>query len=115
MTVEEGGINLPGGPTERTLKDTDTGKHMEVVVPANPDGSLPYKNPAAGYELSDYTDEAGTTQYHGYVRSDGAWFIKRIVTNTDPRTVRFVSGASGYSDAWAARETKSYVTFDAAF
>lgn len=73
------------------------------------------KNPLDGYELSDWTDEMTNPQYHGFLHASGAWAIKTLDTSTNPRTVRWCKGASGYVTEWGNRGSQTYDYFDATF
>jgi hypothetical protein len=122
MAIEEFEISLPKGERERVLRDTTNERLVGVAALSHPTtgalvppASSDYQSPIAGYELSDYTDESVSPQYMGFVNASGAWFIKQLITSTDPRTIRFESGESDYSTGWAGRAAGTYVTFDAAF
>lgn len=72
-------------------------------------------HPLTSYELSDWTDEVVNPQYHGFLRPDGGWVIKRIDASTSPRSVRFARGASDYATNWTGRAGLTYQTFDVVF
>ena len=65
------------------------------------------------YQISDEATKVGldTTMYFGYLSHGGPWVI--MVWDTVAKTYRYLAGKDGYTAAWAARETNSYVTFDA--
>ena len=55
-------------------------------------------------------DVEGMPIYLGYIRSDGAWYIKRI--NTDDNTTMYVSGKTDYLTAWSGRAGLVYIDFN---
>lgn len=56
-----------------------------------------------GYVCSDI-DKSGDPQYFGFVDRDGRWYIMSKTSTA----IRYVSGTSSYTVAWAARATQSY-------
>ena len=72
------------------------------------------------YELSDWSDDATSPQYVGYLneRVSGAWAIKKMTTSADPAvpsTVRWCKGQSGYTTNWENRGALNYDTYDKVF
>ena len=56
-----------------------------------------------GYVCSDI-DKSGDPYYFGFVDKDGRWFIMSKTSTA----IRYVSGQSAYTVAWAARALQSY-------
>lgn len=66
--------------------------------------------PLDKYQPADQ-DETGATKYYGFLAPDRSWYIM-----SDTGTAqRYVAGASGYSDAWTARATQTYLLLSEAF
>jgi hypothetical protein len=58
------------------------------------------------YKLADWTDDAVSPVYLGYVTSEGHWYIKKI--DNTARTMRFAVGLSEYATAWSGKVTLDY-------
>ncbi len=83
-----------------------------VKVAVNAAGELKSSNVLAEYAIADLDTTPGT-QYNGYLRADGAWYIQRQVTSGTDIAYTYVKGASGYD--FSNRASESYVSFDSAF
>ena len=59
----------------------------------------------AGYKISD-TDLTGSTQYFGFVKHDGNYYIMQ--RNKLTGAWRYSAGTSGYALAWTNRATETY-------
>lgn len=59
----------------------------------------------AGYKISD-TDLASSTQYFGFVKHDGSYYIMQ--RNKLTGAWRYSAGTSGYALAWTNRTTETY-------
>lgn len=64
-----------------------------------------------GYKISDQKANAGdpTIIYNGFVNRNGGWYI--MEQNTTNGTYRYSKGNSGYTTAFAARESGTYDYF----
>lgn len=100
-----------------TIKNTDYAtetKQDEIIdaIEAIPttDVSGIYSKPIDAYALSNI-DDSTSTEYYGYERADGAWYIKKV----DSNILTFVSGSSNYSTAWTNRASQTYVAYSGAF
>ena len=65
--------------------------------------------------LSDYKssdlDTGGATEYFGFTKMDGEWYILELTTST----LRYDSGDSAYTTAWTNRASGTYDYFDVEF
>lgn len=66
------------------------------------------------YFLAD-EDADTSTQYYGYVRPDGGWYIQRITTSGGDNLYRYAKGDSGYTAAWTDRTNQAYAYPDEVF
>lgn len=60
-----------------------------------PEKELTDDDPLAGYKAQDINDDDPHTQYVGFVRADGAWYI--IENNDTTNTLRYKFGIKNYS------------------
>lgn len=110
-----------GGGGSGVSYQTSTGTSVRVTV--EDDGSVPvtikadqsagstvYSKPTDAYALSDI-DDSTTTEYYGYEKSDGGWYIKKLASNA----ITFVKGSSNYSTAWTNRASQTYASFATTF
>jgi len=65
------------------------------------------------FEISDEKAKAGdaTIYYYGYISGSGSWII--MENDTDEGTYRYKIGSSLYAANWAARESLTYVFYNA--
>ncbi len=69
-----------------------------------------------GYKISDEADKAGDANIHYYLYLNryGEFYI--MEWNETNKTYRYYTGTKGTAaTAWAARESLTYETYDAAF
>lgn len=88
---------------------TATGKRDLRVKNAN--------NPVDGYHPANMEINQGNeaTNYYGFLRDDGAYYIQKEVIAGTLTTYTYTKGSSGYSTAWTARTSQTYATFDTTF
>ena len=85
-----------------------------VVIPVaeiDSTGTIATPDVLRGYKINDL--EEGSTNYYGFERADGAWYILRSTTSAT--VFRYAKGSSNYSTAWTNRASQSYSTFGATF
>lgn len=89
------------------VKITTTLESLKFPVPTVPTDPLILYTPA---DVED-TDSDGAdlgTQYFGYTKVDGSWYIRRYIINTVPKTLRFAFGVTDYATNWANRASLAY-------
>jgi len=59
------------------------------------------------YFLAD-EDADTSTQYYGYVRPDGTWYIQRITTNSGDNLYRYYLATTDYATGWTNRASHTY-------
>lgn len=69
---------------------------------------------ATVFEASD-VDDAGTTQYFGFLNANGNWIIQQYDTAASPKTLRYAGGQSNYSASWTLRASLTYGYYNAIF
>ncbi len=107
-------------PQAVILYDAQTGKPLESK---NERRSITVNTPSIqpiveevratldSYKISD-VDDASDPKYYGFLRANGYWYILR---NTGDAQYRYVSGLTGYADAWTGRAALTYTYMDQAF
>lgn len=94
---------------------TTTLNHLKFPVPTVPTDPLVLYTPA-DIEDTDASQVPKSTQYFGYTKSDGSWYIRKYTYSTVPKTLRFAFGlktyssgsGTGYAAAWADRASLAY-------
>ena len=64
--------------------------------------------------LSSYeptrTDDSTTTQYFGFIKTDGSWYIMKIDSTTG--IIIYTNGTTDFTTNWTNRATLTYVEFN---
>lgn len=68
-------------------------------------------NPVGGYMPSD-DEVTAAYEYHGFLKTDGKWYIVYYAVSGNNTSVRYAEGLSGYAAAWTNRAGQSYQTYD---
>jgi len=99
-----------------------TDEYAPVTLVDNGDGTYSLSSTGGGgstglatnayYYIQKDTSDA-TYKYYGYMKNDGAWFIKRITIATN--LAEFETGASAYTTGWTNKAAGSYVDYATAF
>ena len=56
---------------------------------------------------------SGDPMYNGFLANDGSWII--MERNIATGIIKYCRGASGFVAAWAAKDTQTYVEYNALF
>ena len=86
----------------------------EIVVSGDALGKQAVLDLTVGYTLAD-EDDSVIPSYYGYLRSDGAWYIKQYAASGANYTLRYVAGTSGYSTNWTNRTSLVYDYYNNVF
>lgn len=73
-----------------------------------------YGSPTNEYEISD-VDDASTTKYYGFLKTDGQFYILQEDTAASPKTYRYYRGDDSYTTVWTNRATQTYRYYDNVF
>lgn len=68
------------------------------------------KDTIENYQITEIDDSIPT--YHGYIKNDGAWFIRR---EDDNGSFRYAKGSSDFTANWANRSSLQYDYFNNVF
>jgi hypothetical protein len=60
-----------------------------------------------GHMASD-TDISGTTNYYGFLKPDGYWYIMKEVVSGAVTTFRYSKGTASYTTNWTNRAALTY-------
>jgi hypothetical protein len=98
-------VNVP--KTQVTVKEPDFAPIIKAIQPVKQEG-----NPLAGYVAQDINDDDPHTQYIGFVKADGGWYI--IENNDTTNTLRYKFGTKGYAQSFKNAKKLNYMLYSEA-
>jgi hypothetical protein len=78
------------------------------TIKAIEDGS----NRLNSYFISKSDESDSVTKYYGLIKTNGAWCILKIVSNTGLGDYTYATGGENFSTAWTNHTTLTYTTID---
>ncbi len=91
----------------------DNGRRARGVFVLDHDGAAA-TDPLLGYNASNIDDDE-SPYYYGFEKSDGSWYIRKIVVAAGNDVHTFLKGASDLATSWGTRLVNSYDTFSNTF
>jgi len=113
INVETNEVVFPRLPKDAIPVRLTDGKEFYKAVMQAVSGGAGETDPLVGYQPSDI-DEATSTKYYGFVKSNSAWYIMREASGAYRYAVGKPVGGHGtnnYADAWIDRANLTYNYF----